>query len=167
MGCHMRSDEDHTFEATIRNATSITNIPTFEQACSVCHADEAPLISDMNSLYDGFEEALAVLDAKLVAAGIVYDNHAYPYYFNPVGPHIFPNAFTAWPDLATLGAAYNLALLDHEPGAYVHNSKYARMLIFDSIDFFEDGASPPDGVIAEAYINNATAYDYLNSGVRP
>ena len=47
----------------------------------------------------------------------------------------------------------------------MHNSRYARRLIFDSIDFLEDGANT--GVITEAYVNNATAYDYLNNGVRP
>ncbi|MCK4910918.1 MAG: hypothetical protein KAR83_04725, partial [Thermodesulfovibrionales bacterium] len=76
-------------------------------------------------------------------------------------------AFTAWPDLATLGAAYNLALLDHEPGAYVHNSKYTRMLIFDSIDFLEDGVGIMNGIVNSAYVGNSVAYDYLNNGQRP
>ncbi len=39
-----------------------------------------------------------------------------------------------------LGAAFNLQLLEHEPGAYVHNSKYAKRLIYDSMDWIDDGA---------------------------
>ena len=168
VGCHMRSDEGHTFEATIRDATNITNIPAFGQACSVCHIGEASLIDTMNTLHGGFLNAIAVLDGKLSAAGIIYDNHAYPYFFNP-GPHIFPNAFTAWPDMDTMGAAFNLALLDHEPGAYAHNSLYTKRLLFDSIDYLEDGVSPPDGNISFSYfgVANTSGYIYLNNGVRP
>ncbi len=165
VGCHMRSDESHSFEATIRNATSITNIPAFDQTCSACHNDEATLITDMNSLYDGFEEALDVLKTKLEANMALIVNTSYPYYWQSGSPG---NAFTAWPDLPTLGAAFNYNLIHHhEEGAYVHNSRYARRLIFDSIDFLEGGASPPNGSIASAYVGNSIAFDYLNNGVRP
>ena len=166
VGCHMRSDEGHTFEASIRNATSITNIPTFDQTCSVCHGDEAALITDMNDLYEGFEEALDVLKTKLEAnepALSVSTRH--PYFVNSGAPGM-GEAFIEWPDRDTVGAAFNYNLMyHHEEGAYVHNSRYARRLIFDSIDFLEDGLL--NGVIASGYINNATAYDYLNNGMRP
>jgi hypothetical protein len=39
----------------------------------------------------------------------------------------------------TLGAALNFQLLEHEPGAYVHNSRYSKRLIYDAIDWIDDG----------------------------
>lgn len=39
-----------------------------------------------------------------------------------------------------MGAAFNLQLLEHEPGAYIHNSKYTKRLIYDSIDWVDDGS---------------------------
>ena len=37
-----------------------------------------------------------------------------------------------------MGAAYNLNLLIHDPGAYTHNRNYAKRLIWDSIDWADD-----------------------------
>jgi hypothetical protein len=37
-----------------------------------------------------------------------------------------------------LGAAFNLNLLEHDPGAYVHNRIYAKRLLYDSIDWADD-----------------------------
>jgi len=37
-----------------------------------------------------------------------------------------------------MGAAYNFNLLEHDPGAYVHNRMYTKRLIYDSIDWVDD-----------------------------
>jgi hypothetical protein len=37
-----------------------------------------------------------------------------------------------------LGAAFNLNLLEHDPGGYVHNRMYAKRLMYDSIDWADD-----------------------------
>lgn len=37
-----------------------------------------------------------------------------------------------------MGAAFNLNLLKHDPGAYAHNRVYAKKLIYDSIDWLDD-----------------------------
>jgi hypothetical protein len=37
-----------------------------------------------------------------------------------------------------MGAAFNLNLLEHDPGAYVHNRMYTKRLIYDSIDWADD-----------------------------
>ena len=65
-----------------------------------------------------------------------------------------------------MGAAFNYVMLHHEPGAYAHNRYYTKRLIFDSIDYL-DPAGSLDGQLSSAYINNATAFSYLNDGVRP
>ena len=38
-----------------------------------------------------------------------------------------------------MGAAFNFNLLEHDPGAYVHNRMYIKRLIYDSIDWLDDG----------------------------
>ena len=38
-----------------------------------------------------------------------------------------------------IGAAFNFNLLEHDPGAYVHNRMYVKRLIYDSIDWLDDG----------------------------
>ncbi len=37
-----------------------------------------------------------------------------------------------------MGAAFNFNLLEHDPGAYVHNRTYVKRLIYDSIDWLDD-----------------------------
>jgi hypothetical protein len=38
-----------------------------------------------------------------------------------------------------MGAAFNFNLFEHDPGAYVHNRTYVKRLIYDSIDWIDDG----------------------------
>jgi hypothetical protein len=38
-----------------------------------------------------------------------------------------------------MGSAFNYNLLEHDPGAYVHNRMYVKRLIYDSIDWLDDG----------------------------
>lgn len=45
-----------------------------------------------------------------------------------------------------MGAAFNYNLLYHDPGGYAHNRVYVKRLIFDSIDFIDNGVL--DGTIA-------------------
>lgn len=59
-----------------------------------------------------------------------------------------------------MGAAYNYNLLIHEPGAFVHNSLYAKRLIFDSIDWLDNGSM--DGQITIAAADSA-ARIWLNA----
>jgi hypothetical protein len=38
-----------------------------------------------------------------------------------------------------MGSAFNFNLLEHDPGAYVHNRLYVKRLIYDSLDWLDDG----------------------------
>ncbi len=38
-----------------------------------------------------------------------------------------------------MGATFNFNLLEHDPGAYAHNRMYVKRLIYDSIDWVDDG----------------------------
>jgi hypothetical protein len=73
-----------------------------------------------------------------------------------------------------MGAAFNLHLLTHEPGAYAHNMVYAKRLIYDSIDYLDDGvlnSSVSDAIDALTSLEAAqksTAIGYLTkAGARP
>ena len=72
---------------------------------------------------------------------IVYDGHAYPYFFNDKnvnakidkGEGIYPNRYQSWtPRL--LKAAYNYQFVAKDPGAYTHNPKYVLQLLYDSLE---------------------------------
>lgn len=71
--------------------------------------------------------------------GILFST-SYPYFYvdknnNGVldGTDISSPATINWGKMGTFGAAHNLNYLLHEPGAFAHNSKYAKRLVFDSI----------------------------------
>jgi hypothetical protein len=71
---------------------------------------------------------------------IIYDSHAYPYFFNDKngngnidpGENIFPNAYMfQWAKL--LKAAYNFQVSKKDPNGFIHNSRYVAQLLVDSI----------------------------------
>jgi hypothetical protein len=39
----------------------------------------------------------------------------------------------------SMGAAFNYYMLYYDPGAFAHNRRYVRRLIFDSMDWLDDG----------------------------
>jgi hypothetical protein len=71
---------------------------------------------------------LGELSAALVAKGIIYNPHKFPYFFDEKG---FPyRAFTPH----TLAAAFNLAYSYRTRNAvYVHNTKYIVQILRDSL----------------------------------
>ncbi len=123
---------------------TITGFPAFNPVCGTCHTagfnpDDAPDIAlggaaDINTLKAQYASRLAALEAALNTKGIYYNPDVYPYFFDASG-----NQFTAWPNKGTLGAAFNLNMLTREPGGYVHNHWYTALLIYDSLDFLDDG----------------------------
>jgi hypothetical protein len=52
-----------------------------------------------------------------------------------------------------MGAVFNYMLLSKEPGAWAHNDYYARRLIYDSIDYIDNGLLDSS---VEATINSLT-----------
>jgi len=133
--------------------------------------------------------AQLALQAVLASKGILADFSAYPYFFADSGfgggiagngllePGEIDrnNGFTNWASIYTfaewknvMGAAFNLNLVAHDPGAAAHNRRYARRLIYDSIDFMDDGlmnGSTNATVTAQAAPYTASALNYV--GTRP
>ncbi|MCB1310824.1 MAG: polyheme membrane-associated cytochrome C [Sedimentitalea sp.] len=85
-------------------------------------------------------EAIRKYAVEVSDAPIVYDAHAFPYFFADTdgdgavspGEAIFPNRYQSWtPRL--LKAAYNYQFVAKDPGAYSHNPHYAIQLLQDSM----------------------------------
>lgn len=79
---------------------------------------------------------------------IIYDSHAYPYFFNDnnnnglsdPGEAIYPNRYRFSANL--LKAAYNYQVSKKEPHAYIHNSMYVAQLLVDSIGDLGGNVAP-------------------------
>jgi hypothetical protein len=85
------------------------------------------------------EALLVAMDAY--AAGnegvdpIVYDGHAYPYFFNDA-----EERYATWtPNL--LRAAYNYQYASKDPGGFAHNGQYILQTLFDSIEAMGEDVS--------------------------
>jgi len=121
------------------------------EACAACHAgveseEDLSAIRMATEDYDGdgdttegiagevetLSEALypAIQDyaAEVVGTGIVYDSHAYPYWFTED-----EEGYSTWtPRL--LRAAYNYQYVTKDPGAFAHNGKYILQILHDSLE---------------------------------
>ena len=101
----------------------------------------------------GLEEALYAqiqnYAATVLGAPVIYDSHAYPYFFNDrngngivdPGEAIYPNLYASF-DAKLLRAAYNYQVSKKEPHGYIHNSKYIAQLLVDSIGHIGGDVSP-------------------------
>ena len=148
----MKSSESHLFEAAKKDASGfITEIPALETVCQKCHGVITDIMSTavLNDLDSGYNASLSVLTAMLANKGIYYNKAAHPYFYNTPDPalQISDNAFTNWPNLNTLGAAFNLNLLAHHPGAFAHlddgalnNSVQASLNALPESDPAKEGA---------------------------
>ena len=128
------------------------------EECSDCHENvaskedlQAIRVSEVD--YDGDGDAtegiageIATMSETLYAAmqayaantagvdPIVYDAHAYPYFFNDTDGDGEPNdGFSTWTP-ALLRAAYNYQYSQKDPGAFAHNSPYVMQILYDSIN---------------------------------
>ncbi|MEW6486985.1 MAG: hypothetical protein AB1578_03600 [Thermodesulfobacteriota bacterium] len=139
VGCHFSSAEPHTLAAARHDPVTGAVFAIESQACAACH-QVVPGLGDfrltpqiLEGKRAGFLAAVAVLKELLWSQGYgVQDD--WPYFTR-----------TNWGEddeagRNTLGAAFNFALLSHEPGAYVHNPYYAKQLLYDTIDWVANGA---------------------------
>ncbi len=146
--CHL---PEHTFE------------PQMKAACLTCHAEANGDITKIrkNRLtdYDGdgdnlelLADEVATYGMRVIAAmqqyttdnalpGIVYDAHAYPYFFVDVdgsgvadnGEANFGNRYTAF-DAALLKGSFNYQYWQKETGAWAHNTTYVLQVLYDTIE---------------------------------
>jgi hypothetical protein len=126
--------------------------------CYTCHAGVESLQAIRGPLsqadYDGDGDTTEGLDGEIqtmaeklyaamqdyattvIGTGIVYDSHAYPYFFEDTNGDGERNegepGFSAWtPRL--LKAAYNYQYVLKDPGAFAHNGKYVIQFLYDTL----------------------------------
>jgi hypothetical protein len=146
ISCHMNgSVKKHLFTpvstATNGTITAITSTTCF---AANCHASGNFTASFLQAQKTGYQAALAVVAAQLAARGIYYNAGIAPYFFSD---QAFTIPTTNW--ILTIngtrfgsnvmGAAFNLMLLQSDGGAYTHNDWYTKRLLYDTLDFLDDG----------------------------
>lgn len=138
--CHMAS-KSHSFAAVTENAGVITAINN-QALCNTCHAaggqyEMTPAKLDEEKA--GYKEASDLLN-KYVNNTVGFTNYLG---FAINGTNY--NNLTTVPDNA-YGAYQNGKINGDEPCAYVHNRFYVKRLIFDSVDWMDNGVL--DGTIS-------------------
>jgi hypothetical protein len=157
--CHMPG-ASHTFESVERDADGTITEITNQALCEDCHAAMTPAV--LNAGREGFAEASEVLN------NYVSNAEGFTNYLDLAITSSNYNDTVAVPNNA-YGAYQNGKINSDEPCAYVHNPTYARRIVFDSIDWMDNGAL--DGVIdltgfpqAHSWMNGG---DPINAVTRP
>ena len=131
---------------------------TYNQVCINCHTSEGATALNacnfqtafLEEQSETFQDALTLVQTLLLKNyKISYDVNNYPYFYDENLPPINgkKQAVKDWTrgtndqqiGLKVMGACFNFNLLKREPAAYVHARTYARRLLYDTIDFLDDG----------------------------
>jgi hypothetical protein len=132
------------------------NANTFSQVCTNCHTSEegVPLSgSNFQTVFlqpqsAAFQNALTLAASLLQTHyNIKYDPANYPYFFDLSLDPAGKKAVSDWTrgthnqqlGLKLMGACFNINLLNGDLAAYAHARTYTRRLIYDTIDFLDDG----------------------------
>jgi len=95
---------------------------------------------EISTIYDALYEAIQTYAAEVVGTPIVYDSHAYPYFFVDTNENgqadpdeaNYGNSYGTWtPRL--LRAAYNYQYATKDHGAYSHNPLYIIQVLQDGL----------------------------------
>ncbi len=146
-----------------------------DAVCSQCHEVTDPASLEEFLEVEGsapFEAAIDLALTELAANyNITYNQSSYPYFYDVSAANGAVKNWTRSNFLATplsaadaeklMGACFNINLLKRDPAAYAHARTYARRLLFDTIDFLDDGIidqSTPATVLASG-MKNASGND--------
>ena len=130
VACHMSATDQHHYQAVTADPSGTISAIT-SPLCANCHKTYLSALQ-LDADRVSFENALVVLQAMLAKKQITY-SASYPYFSTT-------NWGAGQAGANTMGAAFNYVLLVNEPGAFAHNSQYAKQLVLDSIDFLDDGS---------------------------
>jgi hypothetical protein len=145
-GCHMTTANKHLFTNVTKSTAGVITAIT-STACATCHAGQYALTAEkLATEEEEYQTSLTAAKAVLASKGIHF-YEAHPYFYT--APYVVGGTntgYTAWGSLYgsalwkdTMGAAFNINLLLHDPGGYAHNRIYSKRLIYDAIDFVSDG----------------------------
>jgi hypothetical protein len=151
VGCHMSTPNKHLFLPVAKNESTGAITAILSTVCVVCHSGQYALTpASLTTEEEDYQASLDALKAALASKGIYFYN-AHPYFYT--APYVVGGTNTAYTTWATpygygtngvnwkntMGAAFNANLLIHDPGGYVHNRIYSKRLIWDSIDWIDNG----------------------------
>lgn len=142
LSCHT---SNHTFRVFSYSANGIITGINSSSVCKNCHIGNALPMSpaDAENYRKGYNAALAALKKELLLK-------------DPAGTLHINNA----------GAWFNYKLLSADPGGYAHNPTYVKILIYDSIDWIDDGVI--NRSVATTIGSTTDAGNYLlKNGSRP
>ena len=171
IGCHMKIPNKHSFNPITKDANgklkAVINPACLNTTCHFAFKD----ISVLQGIKDNFSAALKALRYTLQTKKSIFYDTTYPYFFKSAGPYTNANAFKAWTNSDTMGAAFNFNLFLRETGSYAHNSLYVKRLIYDSIDYIDDGnlgnhsvGATIDGLTDLTDSEKIAAKAYINPG---
>jgi hypothetical protein len=129
VACHMAGAVDHTFEAVDRNEAGLITAIRNQNLCDECHGGVVNA-AFLNTRKAAFEAARSILND--------YVTNTTQNYLN-LDITASGNLNTATLGLNDYGAFQNSIYMREEPCIYVHNRIYGRRLIFDSIDWLDNG----------------------------
>jgi hypothetical protein len=141
------------------------------ETCSDCHTEDDPrdrrmfgslvdydgdgdleegIYYEIEGLRDMLYKAIQAYGDEVSGAHIVYDPHAYPYFFVDTNANgqadedevTSPNAYNAWTGRLAK-AAYNYQVSLKDPGTYAHGGKYIIQLLYDSSENLNEALSNP------------------------
>lgn len=177
--CHLTSEKlgvksTHSFSPFTEYAEGDEAL---NPVCVKCHSSRGAGSNAKVAWFDNqwklrADAGLDALKAQLALKGFNYTT-GYPYFSNKN----WGDATTGKPNM---GAAFNYNLLVHDPGAVAHNRYYTRRLIYDSIDWIDNGVLDYSvyatlnalDASTETYKSNAITFlivdsDSATSGVQP
>jgi hypothetical protein len=111
---------------------------------------EEGIKGEIETLQEMLYATIQAYASEVAGTAIVYDSHAYPYFFVDTNADGEPgedeanygnryNAFTG----KLLQATYNYQVSQKDPGAFVHNAKYHIELLYDSIASLSEELGTP------------------------
>jgi hypothetical protein len=176
VGCHMSGAAGHTLKSVVEDSTGeIAAINS--NACIGCHGPILP--TWLNDKKAAFHSAVVELDGELQSKGFFLNPSDGNFYrdsdflellgLGATNAERTASAKKYYDDQADAfgldythlrGAAYNLWLFQYklgDPAAYVHNSNYTKKVLFDTLDYMDNGAF--DGIIT---LSDIVAAAYLD-----
>ncbi len=133
--CH----DSHALEVVVENCADChDNVEDKESLANIRESEvdydgDGDVEEGIKGEIDTMTEALLLGMQDYAAAnegvdGIVYDSHAYPYFFNDA-----EERYATWTPRLAL-AAYNYQYAQKDPGAFAHNGAYMVQVLYDALE---------------------------------
>ncbi len=153
-GCHdphtleLRIEECSTCHTGVASADDLKDVRMYGSAVDYDgdgNTDEG-VYYEIEGLRELLYEAIQAYAEDVSGTPVVYDSHAYPYFFIDTDGDgeaseeeaNYGNQYNAWTGRLTK-AAYNYQVSVKDPGAYAHGGKYIIQLLYDSIEDLDPG----------------------------